>query len=209
MRWSMSLACCAALLPSMGPMAGSGPITGRAQGPVVQQPPATWRILEGTASVVVFNSGDTMDLEATDLLGSGQVTASLGKTWYLISGVDEKPTARSRRLYVVAPGEALARSPHRSWHMAGKLLDHGGTEIFYEAEVFVGEVFPDTVGIVWYDRSLMPDGQWRSNTTLLDLNGPSPDTLVYFGQVRKSTTQRLAFQGKCRQLPGVDQSLHP
>lgn len=210
--WKLSMACCAALLPSMGPVAGAGSGGTEPERPAsaqVQRPPASWRTLGNAPSIVVFPSGDSVHLRAYGLVDEGEVTGSLGRTWYLISGMDSLKHALERVLFVVSPGTPLGCGPRRSWRMAGKLMDHGGAETFYEAEVFVGEVFPDTVGIVWYDRSLMPDGQWRSNTTLLDLNGPAPDTLVYFGQARKSTTQRLAFNGKCRQLQGVSQSVGP
>ena len=67
----------------------------------------------------------------------------------------------------------------------------------------------DTIGVIWYERSLMPDGTWRLNTTILDLTGPRPDTLILFGHGRKSATIALAFRGKCQLLDSLDQHLDP
>lgn len=168
-----------------------------------------WYPLKGDSSVIVFATGDTLHLPATKVSLQGKLITPLGKPWYLFSGMDSAQHGARQALYVVSPGHHLGPPLHRTWYMPGKLKDHGGEETYYEAEVFSGEVLPDTIGIIWYDRSLMPDGKWRINTTLLDLNGPEPDTIVLFGHGRKSLTQRLAFRGKCMVLPGLDQVVQP
>ncbi|MCI1753946.1 MAG: hypothetical protein LKM36_14110 [Flavobacteriales bacterium] len=175
---------------------------------VPQQPNGDWHPVENNASAIAFSNGDTLRFPATGLRYMDKVTAQLGREWYLFSGKDTSAKG-IRTLYVESPGYHTATAAARKWEMPGRLLDHDGSEVYYEAEVFAGEVLPDTVGVAWYDRSLMPDGQWRLNTTLLIFGQPQADTLVLFGHLRKSVTQRLAFQGKCRLLKGEDQLVKP
>lgn len=129
-----------------------------------------------------------------------------GVAWQLLEGPGLGGELPGQALYIRALADS-AKAPQqlRPWHMPGRLLDTNSGESYYEAEVFVGEVLRDTIGIIWYDRSLMPDGHWKENTLLLNLSQPEPDTLVWFGHGRKSTSQGLAFGGKCKLLKGRDQ----
>jgi hypothetical protein len=168
-----------------------------------------WRISRSDRSEIVFDTGDTLRTRATDLHLLNKMVSPLGKSWFIFSGMDNDDPDRLYVLYVVSPGDSLSRGLQHSWHMPGRLMDHTDAGVYYEASVFAGEVLRDTVGVIWYDRSLMPDGQWRSNTTLLQLDRPEPDTLVLFGQGRKSSTIDLAMKGKCQMLAPVDQKTAP
>lgn len=131
--------------------------------------------------------------------------APSGIEWTLLTGPDLRAPHAGKALYIMKADAG----PHlvegmQPWHAPGRLIDHKDKQCYYEAHVFAGEVLPDTVGVIWYDRSLMPDGQWRENTTLLNLSGPVPDTLVFFGHGRRSSTAHLAFSGKCAQLDSVE-----
>lgn len=160
-------------------------------------------------SALVFDNGDTL---RTGLAGIKQLawfTTPLGQPWFLFSGNRAAPAKAGVSLYVISPGDSTSlHALDAPWHMPGRLIDTTGADSYYEAEVFAGEVLRDTVGVIWYERSLMPDGQWRLNTTLLDLNGPQPDTLIFFGHGRKSSTLDLAFHGKCQLLDNMDQRLN-
>lgn len=132
-----------------------------------------------------------------------------GVDWILSTGPNALGPRNGQVLYIRAEGDTTPPDLMHGWHMPGKLIDRKSREPFYEAEVFVGEVLPDTIGVIWYDRSLMPDGLWHENTVLLDLTGIDPDTLVFFGHGRKHLTQRLAFEGKCTILDGLEQRITP
>jgi hypothetical protein len=173
------------------------------------RPQVKWRLSTSDPSAVVFDTGDTMRMHAKDLHFITRLTSPLGKLWFLFSGIDNADSDGLRALYVVSPGDSVSRGLRHSWHMPGRLTDSTGAAVYYEASVFVGQILPDTIGVVWYDRSLMPDGQWRSNTTLLQLGRPEPDTLVLFGQGRKSATIDLAVRGKCLALAPIDQRTTP
>jgi hypothetical protein len=129
-----------------------------------------------------------------------------GAAWQLLEGPGLGGELPGLALYIRPLADSMATmSELRPWHMPGRLLDAHSGESYYEAEVFVGEVLQDTVGVIWYDRSLMPDGHWKENTMLLNLSQAQSDTLVWFGHGRKSMTQGLAFGGKCKLLKGRDQ----
>lgn len=164
-----------------------------------------WHTLTTDPSILVFDTGDTLRIHATDLRLVTRLTSPLGKPWFIFSGIDSGNTDELRVLYVVTPGDSLDHDVQHSWHMPGRLTDSSDTGTYYEASVFAGEVLRDTVGVIWYDRSLMPDGQWRLNTTLLQLGRPEPDTVVLFGQSRKISSIDLAMRGKCQVLSPVDQ----
>ena len=127
-------------------------------------------------------------------------------TWQLLEGPGPGGELPGHALYIRPLADSTSMATEMApWHLPGRLLDGHNAECYYEAEVFVGEVLRDTIGVIWYDRSLMPDGHWKENTLLLDLGGSLPDTLVWFGHGRKSSTQGLAFGGKCILLNGRDQ----
>ena len=212
--WStliLTLACTAPfpLMPKLGSSGQSGTaVLASLPGDEDQQTRNPWQMVANDSSSIFFSTGDTLHFPATDLHYMGKVVAQLGREWYIFSGRDSS-RRNMRSLFVQSPGYFSSAGIMHGWEMPGRLLDHGGQEVYYEAEVFTGEVFPDTMGVVWYDRSLMPDGQWRMNTRLLQFGRPEPDTLVFFGHRRKSITQSLAFQGKCRLLKGEDQVMKP
>jgi hypothetical protein len=158
--------------------------------------------------VLAFDEGDTLHTDLSDVREMTRITTPLGRTWFLFQGRRAKSPSREVSLYVLSPGDSTdAQALEQPWHMPGRLIDTTGQTAFYEADVFAGQVLRDTVGVIWYDRSLMPDGQWKLNTILLNLNGPRPDTLVFFGHGRRTTTLQLAFHGQCRMLEGLDQQL--
>lgn len=162
----------------------------------------------GNPAVLVFNNGDTLRTGLTSFRITGQLTDPLGRPWFLCMGGNDRPYNGGLSLYVLSAGENAVRAALQyPWHAPGRLMEAATGKSYYEAEVFAGEVLKDTVGVVWYERALMPDGQWRLNTTLLDLNGTPPDTLVFFGHGRKSTTLGLAFSGKCHMLDSLNQRL--
>lgn len=171
--------------------------------------PLEWRALKGDGSVLVFNTGDTLRTGLFDIGKLGHVIAN-GVPYVLLGGrtCDACPVERS--MYVLRTDAREVRTGALSaWHLPGRLLDGETGEAYYEAEVYSGEVLPDTVGVIWYERQVLPDGGTKENTTLLRLNGARPDTLVFFGRVRKPFTQGLAFRGACRRLPEVDQTSAP
>ncbi len=131
-----------------------------------------------------------------------------GGTWLLMHRPDNGAGPAGDGLYIIPLADSTANLERFTpWHMPGRLLGGGDGKCFYEAQVFVGEVLRDTVGVIWYDRSLMPDGRWKENTVLLNLNASQPDTAVFFGHGRRSITQDLAFSGKCRILRGEDRQV--
>lgn len=139
-----------------------------------------------------------------------RVTARTGMEWKLLIGPSAVPARKGQALYVIpARDTSLLLPEHEQWHTPGRLTDAGTNKCYYEADVFAGEVLRDTIGVIWYDRTLMPDGHWKENTTLLNLSGSVPDTLVFFGQSRRSTTLGLAFRGKCTLLDTARVELKP
>lgn len=164
--------------------------------------------LQGDPSVLVFNTGDTLRTGLESVKDMGRFADPLGRSWFLISGRSKSAPENGISLYILSPGDSTSmQALANPWHMPGQLIDTTGKSSYYEAQVFAGEILQDTIGVVWYERAQMPDGQWRHNTTVLDLNGTRPDTLVFFGHNRKSSTIGLAFQGKCRMLDSLDQRL--
>lgn len=169
---------------------------------------AGFRVVSTGPVVFAFANGDTLNTGLQDFDQASRITDPLGRQWLLFRGSKDHSSTTGRSLYVLSSGEIAARAALQyPWHLPGRLIAADANKSYYEAEVFAGEVLPDTVGVVWYERALMPDGQWRMNTTLLNLNGTRPDTLVFFGHGRMSSTMGLAFKGKCRKLPGVDQQV--
>lgn len=171
-----------AILPLLLPMAGPMPLPSDARGAIAVQ--------------------HNKHPELTEVR---RISAPTGIEWMLLTGPDLRGGRAGRALYIMkADAGAHAVEGMQPWHAPGRLLDRKDNQCYYEAHVFAGEVLPDTVGVIWYDRSLMPDGQWRENTTLLNLSGPVPDTLVFFGHGRRSTTAQMAFSGRCALLDSVE-----
>ena len=169
-----------------------------------------WSTLAKDPSTLVFDNGDTLRTGLPGLQRLAQMSDPLGREWFVLSGLKNPSAKPETSLFVLSPSDSsTAHAFQQPWHMPGKLIDAQHKECYYEAQVFAGEVLRDTVGIIWYERSLMPDGTWRLNTTLLDLSGARPDTLVLFGHGRKSSTIDLAFRGKCRVLDSLDQHIDP
>ncbi|MBZ0207879.1 MAG: hypothetical protein K8H89_16305 [Flavobacteriales bacterium] len=158
--------------------------------------------------MLVFDDRDTLHTGLRDLEQLAKFTTPLGRSWFMFSGIKATDEGHGVVLYVYSPGDSTStHALEQPWHMPGRLIEADGSQYYYEAEVFAGEVLRDTIGVIWYERSLMPDGHWRLNTTLLDLNGVRPDTIVLFGHRRKSSTLDLAFHGKCQLIDSLDQRL--
>ncbi|MBS1546840.1 MAG: hypothetical protein JST38_16945 [Bacteroidetes bacterium] len=169
---------------------------------------AGFRIVAQDPATLVFHNGDTLATGLKEFRLTGRLTDPLGRTWLLCRGTKERPLNGGTSLYILSSGDSAVHAALGApWHTPGRLVDAATGKSYYEAETFAGEVLKDTVGVIWYERALMPNGQWKLNTTLLDLNGTHPDTLVFFGHGRKSTTLGLAFSGKCHILDSLDQRL--
>jgi hypothetical protein len=169
-----------------------------------------WYTVPDEPSTLVFDNGDTLRTGLPEVELIAEFPNPLGRKWFIFSGLKSTSNKYETSLFVLSPGDSsAAQAIQQPWHMPGRLNDAKGKECYYEAEVFAGEVLRDTIGVIWYERSLMPDGTWRLNTTILDLTGPRPDTLILFGHGRKSATIDLAFRGKCQLLDSLDQHLDP
>lgn len=212
---SLLAVCAGCVPPSAGPIVPghAATITPNLH-PELESPPqqpaaAAWHILPGPPSVLVLDGRDTVRTELHDLQLITELTAPTGMVWSVMRGKgDTRGGQAAVSMYVLCTDTELsAQAIHHPWHMPGRIADGPGEECYYEAQVFVGEVLQDTVGVIWYDRSLMPDGKWKENTVLLDLSGEVPDTLVLFGHGRKSSTIHRAFNGKCELLKGLDQHI--
>ena len=171
----------------------------------------TWKILPKETGTLVFGEKDTLRTGLRDLQLLKEFNAPSGMPWYLFKArIADKGQESKLSMYILCPDmEMCSKAIGESWHMPGRLFDGPDQDSYYEAQVFAGEVLRDTIGVIWYDRSLMPDGNWKKNTVLLNLTGPVPDTLVLFGHGRKSSTIDLAFHGKCELLGSLDQHIRP
>lgn len=160
---------------------------------------------------VVLRDGRTLETG----LHEASVQAFLPRTnasdIVLVSGRSCTNCKAPIRLFVIDPDRPLPafQQDTQAWQNAGELVDVRTDERYYEAQVFAGTVLPDTEGIIWYERSLMPTGEWRSNTTILRIKGEVVDTVTYFGHDKLSTTQALAFRGACKVIPGQVQQVMP
>ncbi len=169
---------------------------------------AEFRIAKENPLTLVFANGDTVNTLADNIRAIDRLTDPLGRAWLLYSGETHPRGKNGIGLFIFSPADiSLHKAFTKPWHMPGRLMETANGKCYYEAQVFAGEVLRDTIGVIWYERSLMPDGEWRLNTTLLNLNGLHPDTLVLFGHGRKSATMDLAFRGKCQLLGNLDQRL--
>jgi hypothetical protein len=192
--------------PASSPPLAADPVpSDSAQTEGTMDPNVEWHVSASDPTMLIFGTGDTLRMHAKQLRLFTQLTSPRGRPWFIFSGSDSGMSDETRNLYVVSPGMGTDHGVQHSWHMPGRLIDSTSGTPYYEASVFAGEVRRDTVGVIWYDRSLMPDGQWRMNTTLLRLDRPRPDTVVLFGQEGKSATIDLAMKGKCSSLPPIDQ----
>ncbi len=178
---------------------------------LMEQQPAGWKSLPNEPGTLVFGEQDTIRTDLQDLQLMKEFSAPSGLPWYLFRArKTTKGREKEMSMYILCPDKQMwPQAMQEPWHLPGRLFDGPKEESYYEAEVFAGEVLRDTIGVIWYDRSLMPDGEWKENTVLLDLTGPTPDTLVFFGHGRKSSTIGLAFGGKCELLQSMDQRIHP
>lgn len=174
-----------------------------------EQQPTGWRILPHDPTTLVLGESDTLRTGLRDLRHLMEINAPSGITWSLIQGRGAAKGGQAEvSLFILGTDPArYTEAIQQPWHMPGQISDGGESENYYEAEVFVGEVLRDTIGVIWYDRSLMPDGHWKQNTVLLNLNNAVPDTLVLFGHGRKSATISQAIRGKCELLQGFDQHI--
>ncbi len=175
-----------------------------AQDPIdaVQIPPDT---AAATAPQEPQEAGDNKPL--VEIM---RVMSPQGREWVITSGPNKEQKHLGTCLYILPADGGMEWQPGiEAWHSPGRLIDGRNDETYYEAEVFAGEVLQDTIGVIWYERSLMPDGRWKENTVLLNFNKQDPDTLVMFGHGRKAVTQHLAFNGKCRVLAPFDQVVKP
>lgn len=185
------------------------PRTDTAHAAAPPTPPLEWRALKRDSSVLVFNTGDTLRTGLSGIGKLGHVTTN-GVAYVLLGARACDACPEERSMYVLrTDAHEVRKGALSAWHLPGRLLDGETGEAYYEAEVYSGEVLPDTVGVIWYERQVLPDGGTKENTTLLRLNGPRPDTMVFFGRARKPFTQGLAFRGACRRLPEVDQTSAP
>lgn len=186
------------------------PTTGGTTDTTVARHAHTWNTLPHEPSTLVFDNADTLRTGLPEVHLITNFQGALGRPWFIFSGRKGTSKKAEASLFVLSPGDSSAiQAMQQPWHMPGRLMDPTDTESYYEAQVFVGEVLQDTIGVIWYERFLLPDGTWRLNTTLLNLSNPQPDTLVLFGQDRKSSTINLAFRGKCQMLDSVDQRITP
>lgn len=211
----------ALILLGVGCSAPTKPINQPAEVPTPAKPEGTpapfndrwahaWNTLPKEPSTLVFDNGDTLRTGLPEVHLITNFRSPLGRAWFVFSGLKNASKKAETSLYVLSPGDSAATMAiQQPWHMPGRLMSPMDTESYYEAEVFAGEVLRDTIGVIWYERYLMPDGTWRLNTTLLNLSNPQPDTLVLFGHGRKSSTINLAFRGKCQMLDSVDQQFAP
>lgn len=207
----LGVGCSAPSKPSDKPEESPGPANSTATTIARDSTSArSWSSHAEDPSTLVFDNGDTLrtGIPGVNLITKFQVPQ--GRAWFLFSGRANTSKTAERTLFVLSPGDSSAgEAIAQPWHMPGTLRDLKNKENYYEAEVFAGEVLRDTFGVIWYERYLLPDGTWRLNTTLLDLNGPTPDTLVLFGHGRKSSTIKLAFSGKCQVLDTLEQHFAP
>lgn len=167
-------------------------------------------VKEVKGSTLVFADGSTYDTGLKGLQVAGDLDVPGGKGRTLLLADHEVDGLSGKALFLLdrAP-EARTRNLAHAWSAPGEKLDGETGEAFLKVLVYYGTVLPDTNGVIWYEEALMPDGQWRKNTTLL-YDGPhGTDTLVFFGKGRLASTQMLAFAGKCKELKGTAERQAP
>ncbi|MBP8822317.1 MAG: hypothetical protein KBH07_01580 [Flavobacteriales bacterium] len=139
-----------------------------------------------------------------------RISNRTGAEWKLLVGPAHASAPTGQALFIVPSRDtSLLVHGQEPWHLPGRMIDNGDKQCYYEAEVFAGEVLRDTIGVIWYDRTRMPDGHWKENTTLLNLSNSVPDTVVFFGHGRRSATLGQAFRGKCTMLDTARLALKP
>ncbi|HEX2616216.1 MAG TPA: hypothetical protein VHL57_01675 [Flavobacteriales bacterium] len=162
-------------------------------------------------SAILYSDGSLSDthLKGLSYVGSYMAPGATQRALLLAERTVDGLTERA--LYIVQPTDTAPPTPDRehSWNAPGRKLDGETGEPFQEVAVYYGEVLRDTMGVIWYEMAVMPDGQRKENTTLLYEGPKGLDTLVFFGQSRLAVTNRLAFDGKCEDLKGADERQAP
>lgn len=162
-------------------------------------------------SALVFSDGSTFETGLKHLTYVGSVDRGDGRTHVLLLADRDVDSLTEKALYIIDPQDTVPPKADRehSWNAPGRKLDGETGEPFLTTEVYYGMVLPDTMGVIWYETAVMPDGQRKLNTTLL-CDGPTGlDTLVFFGQGRLAATNTLAYRGKCQGLKGTDERQAP
>ena len=132
--------------------------------------------------------------------------------YLILKGIDCQKCDANYSLYVHSSinGSLEAKSGSNSYSLPGKLLEFMGDEVLYESRVFYGEIFPDTLGLIWMQNTLMEDLSYERSIFLKQVNRTQ-----YEGFLEKDFDQTLDAMvnqvdlGRCSEIQGETRTSAP
>jgi hypothetical protein len=155
---------------------------------------------------IIFANGDTIKTTLNGLRYYDSINSEGFPTYLLLSGVDCDSCDAGESLYIHSPrdGDLIVRDGKNSYSLPGVTYDFLGKTLVYQARIFYGEVLKDTIGVIWFQKHLLDNGQYSSSVYLLKIQSDSTfgSFLVDSIHGHLPITLGLLKQNKCKELEG-------
>lgn len=171
-----------------------------------------WVFEKVDSNKLVFKDGKVFETELFNLQYIGQIPVEGQAPFLIFSGVDCDQCDANDCIYIHSPDEGKLSVGHgqNCYSFPGRETDYEtNSKLLYEGRAFYGEVLAKVKGVIWFQKTLLENEQWKSIVFLTDVSGKSKIDMLLTDNGQLNQTLSLMKKGLCKEIPGREYSSEP
>ena len=162
---------------------------------------------------IIFENGYKFTTTLYELKYIGQLKATTKIPYLIMSGRGCQECDANICIYVHSPsdGPMLGEEGQTRYTHPGRQRDYESDSLVYESRAFFGHVLPSvSEGVIWYEKYLTDKSSFEKSVFLLQVRGNELVDTTYTDSLPDiATTLKLAKQGECKEIAGMEQTTEP
>ncbi len=164
-------------------------------------------------NTIVFSNGYEFETTLYELKYIGQLKAATKMPYLIMSGRGCQECDANICIYIHSPsdGAMLGDEGQTRYTHPGHELDYETDSLVYESRAFFGHVLPAVnQGVIWYEKYMTDKSSFEKSVFLVQVRGNNLVDTTYADSLPDiSVTLKLAKQGECKEIAGMEQTTEP
>jgi len=158
---------------------------------------------------IYLNDGSIIRTNICNLKFISTLTESKKSEFLIIAGKTCESTESSISIYILKPfnNQISINENCKRYTFPGRTFYYEDNSLIMESRTFYGEVLPGKHGVIWFQKELNDQNQWKESTFFVRIENGLLLESSY--KIPINITLELLKQNKAFEIKGIDQTSEP